>query len=448
MTLSTIPATRRDIPAHVGAGNLIYRAAQVPRFVGADGCYLTDADGRRYLDAEAANGTVAWGYDAQILRDALRVCEQLPALPSFCESELRVSVLERLERLFGGVLGASGRVELDLGGAQGMETALRIAFSAVGPGTVLVFEGAFHGRSGVTSMLSSSPRYRELLAAWGLEVVRLPSPDCGRCSHHDGAAAGCASGCVHAVTRWGSEVTGVGGAGYGRRVSALVFESIQNVGGMVEPDPRLLRAAVEHARANGAVVIADEIFTGMHRTGPRWGFQRAGVEPDIVVTSKALTNGAAALSAVWAREPLAAPQTYRPGSHSSTYIGIPHALAVVQAVLDRWEGWADPTADMTRLEARMLDRLNAVRERHPDTVRGVAAFGAAARVELAGVTAPEVRQLCLTVHPKAALIVAATGMAPDVLNIHPPLVISDDDLDVMVEVLDAALTHWERDRGD
>ncbi|WP_411139196.1 hypothetical protein [Streptomyces sp. C10] len=83
---------------------------------------------------------------------------------------------QRLERLFGESIGAPGRVELDLGGAQGMETALRIAFSAVGPGTVPVFEGAFHGRSGVTSMLSSSPRYRELLAAWGLEVVRLPVP--------------------------------------------------------------------------------------------------------------------------------------------------------------------------------------------------------------------------------------------------------------------------------
>ncbi|GAA2620445.1 aminotransferase class III-fold pyridoxal phosphate-dependent enzyme [Streptomyces tubercidicus] len=428
------------IPRFAGAGNLIYRAEQVPRFVRAEGSYLEAADGRRYLDAEAANGTVAWGYDKQILRDALAYCEDLPALPSFCESDLRLGVLQRLERLFSEDIGAPGRVELDLGGAQGMETALRIAFSAVGPGTVVVFEGAFHGRSGVTSMLSSSPRYRELLAAWGLEVVRLPSPDCGRCPHAAAPAAACATGCVAAATRWASEVSGVGGAGFARKVSAFIFESVQNVSGMVEPDAALLRAAVDHARANGAVVIADEIFTGMHRTGPRWGFQRSGVTPDVVVASKALTNGAAALSAVWAREPLAAPQTYRPGSHSSTYIGIPHALGVARAVLDRWDGWADPAADVERLAAGLTDRLKQLQAAHPGLVSDCRAFGGAARLVLTGDHAPALRRLCLSADPRIGLIVASTGMAPDVINIHPPLVITERELDVMAEVLDRALT--------
>ncbi|MFC7930725.1 aminotransferase class III-fold pyridoxal phosphate-dependent enzyme [Streptomyces cinereoruber] len=428
------------VPPYAGAGNLIYRADHVPRFVRAEGGYLHAADGRPYLDAEAANGTVAWGYDKRILRDALAYCEDMPALPSFCESDLRLDVLQRLERLFGEAVGAPGRVELDLGGAQGMETALRIAFSAVGPGTVVVFEGAFHGRSGVTSMLSSSPRYRELLAAWGLEVVRLPSPDCGRCPHAAASpAAGCGAGCVAAATRWGSELSGVGGRGFARKVSAFVFESVQNVGGMAEPDPALLRAAVGHARDNGAVVIADEIFTGMHRTGPRWGFQRAGVTPDVVVASKALTNGAAALSAVWAREPLADPATYRPGSHSSTYIGIPHALGVVRAVLDRWDGWADPAADMDRLADRMTTRLEKLRAAHPDLVSGCRAFGGAARLVLTGDHAPALRRLCLTADPDTGLVVASTGMAPDVINIHPPLVVDDRDLDVMTDVLDRAL---------
>ena len=443
MSATTAPARTSGIPAHVGAGNLIYRAARVPRFVSAAGCYLTDTDGRRYLDAEAANGAAAWGYQPDILREALRRCVDLPALPSFCESDLRIEVLVQIERLVSSVTGVPGRVELDLGGAQAMETALRIVFSAVGPGTVLVFEGSFHGRSGVTSMLSASPRYRELLAAWGLEVVRLPSPDCRRCVHRDPAVAGCAAGCVEAVRRWGSELTGVGGSGYRRKVSALIFEAVQNVGGMVEPDHALLRAAVEHARANGALVIADEIFTGMHRTGPRWGFQRSGVQPDIVVASKALTNGAAAFSAVWTREPLAEPATYRPGSHSSTYIGIPHALAVVQTVLDRWSGWSDPEGDVALLQERLGSRLASLEQRHPGLIHGYQVFGGAARLQLSAGFAAELRQLCLTAHPDIALIVASTGMADDVINIHPPLVIEDADLDIMADVLDRALLRPE-----
>lgn len=164
------------IPPFAGAGNLIYRADRVPRFVSAEGSYLTSADGRRYLDAEAANGTVAWGYDKRILHDALAHCENLPALPSFCESDLRLDVLQRLERLFREATGTPGRVELDLGGAQGMETALRIAFSAVGPGTVVVFEGAFHGRSGVTGMLSCSPATANCLRRGASRSYDCPAP--------------------------------------------------------------------------------------------------------------------------------------------------------------------------------------------------------------------------------------------------------------------------------
>ncbi|MEU9126690.1 aminotransferase class III-fold pyridoxal phosphate-dependent enzyme [Kitasatospora sp. NPDC048540] len=438
--------TGRRVPPFAGTGNLIYRSEVVPRFVGGSGCFLTADDGRRFLDAEAANGTVAWGYDSSLLREAARRCLELPALPSFCESPLRLRVLERLERLFSEVLGRPGRVELDLGGAQGMETALRIAFSNNGPGTVVVFEGAFHGRSGVTSMLSSSPRYRELLAAWGMEVVRLPSPDCRTCPHAaamlaatGGPTAACDTGCVSAVSRWGSELSGVGGKGFGRKVSAFVFESVQNVGGMVVPDPALLRAAVDHARSQGAVVIADEIFTGMHRVGPRWGFQLTGVEPDVVVTSKGLSNGGAALSAVWAREPLADADHYPPGSHSSTYVGIPHALAMVETVLDRWAAWQNVEADVAALERGMHGRLVELARRWTSVVDRVDATGGTARIVLSGPYAPRLRQLCTTVHPDLGVLVASTGMAPDVINIHPPLVITDGELDQLAEVLDLAL---------
>ncbi|MGW5281674.1 aminotransferase class III-fold pyridoxal phosphate-dependent enzyme [Streptomyces collinus] len=426
------------IPSFAGAGNLVYREPEVPRFVSGEGCWLTAADGRRYLDAEAANGTVPFGYDATLLHEALRRCEQLPGLPSFCESDLRLKVLSRLERLVSGALGTPGRVELDLGGAQAMETALRIAFAANGPGTVVVFEGAFHGRSGVTSMLSSSPRYRELLAAWGLEVVRLPNPDCRRCPHAP-ATGGCGTGCREAVARWGSELSGVGGNGFRRKVSAFVFESVQNVGGMVEPEHALLHSAVDHAREQGAVIIADEIFTGMHRVGPRWGFQRAGIVPDVVVTSKGLANGGAALSMVWSREPLGHPDRYRPGSHSSTYIGIPSALAMVDAVLDRWEGWTTVDKAILRLEESMRERLAAVAARHPDLVTSVDAMGGTARVVLSGPQAGRLRHLFRSAHPEAGVLVATTGMAPDVINLHPPLVIGEPELDLFAEVFDTAL---------
>ncbi len=425
-------------PSFASAGNLIYRSETVPVFVAAEGCYLVDESGRRYLDLEAANGTVPFGYDRTVLQEALKRCEALPGLPSFCESNLRLSVLERLERLVSERIGVPGRVELDLGGAQAMETALRIVAANRGPGTILVFEGAFHGRSAATSMLSSSPRYRELLAATGLEVVRLPSPDCARCPHHS-PGAGCSAGCVIAAGNWGSEVSGVGGRDHARRAVALIVEPVLNVAGMVEPDHQLLRGAVDRARDQGALVIADEVFTGMHRTGPRWGFERSGFTPDLVVTGKGLSNGCAAVSMVWAREPLASPEVYRPGSHSSTYIGLPHALGVLDAVLDRWQAWTGLDDDLRLLEQSLLDVLQELREQHPHTIAEVAVMGATARIRLRGGLAGRLRTLARDGGSLGALL-AATGMAPDVINIHPPLIMRQQQYAEMQQVLDAAFS--------
>jgi 4-aminobutyrate aminotransferase-like enzyme len=423
-------------PSYAAAGNLIYRSEAVPVFIAASDCYLTDDTGRRYLDLEAANGTVPFGYDRSVLQDALSRCEALPGLPSFCESALRLTVLERLERLVSERTGVAGRVELELGGAQAMETALRIVAANRGPGTILVFEGAFHGRSAATSMLSSSPRYRELLAATGLEVARLASPDCARCPHHQ-AGAGCMPGCIAAAANWGTEVSGVGGRNHARRAVALVVEPVLNVGGMVEPDRALLRAAVGRAREQGALVIADEVFTGMYRTGPRWGFERSGITPDILVTGKGLSNGCAAVSMVWAREPLASPQVYRPGSHSATYVGLPHALGVLDAVLDRWQGWRDVERDVAVLERSLRTVLEYLRAAHPATIADIAVLGAAARIRLNGSLAGRLRTLARDAGPVGALL-AATGMAPDVINIHPPLIMRQDQFAEMRQLLDLA----------
>ncbi|MDM8085103.1 aminotransferase class III-fold pyridoxal phosphate-dependent enzyme [Cellulomonas cellasea] len=413
------------IPRHVSTGNLIYRSDVVPVFERSQGLRIYDTRGRPYLDAEAANGTLAFGYDSELMADAARRIAGMPALPSFCESTQRLDVLERLERLFSEVTGVAGRVDLDLGGAQAMETALRIVAANKGPGTILVFQGAFHGRSGVTSMLSSSPRYRELLAAWGLEVVRLPIPGSG--SYREGSA-----------DIFG-EITGVGGRASGRRAVAMIFEPVLNVAGMIEPSHRELRAYVDAARREGALVIADEIFTGMHRTGPRWGFMRSGVAPDIVVTSKGLTNGSAAASVVWSRDDLAGPEAYKPGSHSSTYVGIPSTLGVIDAVLDRWEAWRDPESVVATIELGLTDVLKELLRRNGDVVAGFEVFGAAAGVRLNGDWAGQVRASALTIDPDEGLVLASTGIAPDVLNIHPPLIIEQEDVARIGSILEMAI---------
>ena len=435
---STAPGVVPDVPAGLAAGDLVYRTPPRVRFVRAQGVRLYDTAGRPYLDAEACNGAAALGYDAELVQEAGRRASVLPALPSFCESELRVRVLQRLEALFSELTGVPGRVAVELGGAQGIEMALRIVAAHRGGGPVLTFQGGYHGRSPFTAHLSASSRYRAVQPWPGPGVVRLPYPDCGSCPHRP--ATGCNPACAASVERLGrNDLLGVPGPRDPDGVAALVLEPLLNVGGAVLPDGAHLRRVVDHVRSLGGLIVVDEIFTGLHRLGPRWGFLLHELRPDIVVASKALTNGVTPLACVWAREPLAAPDRFPPGSHSSTFAGNPHALATVDAVLDRWAAWPDPGRDVGERGRHLAAALARDCGGHR-LVRQVEGVGMLARVRLAGPHALALRARAAGPGPDEGLLLASTGMAPDTVILHPPLTSTPAELDAMSGLLARALT--------
>ncbi|MBT0770049.1 aminotransferase class III-fold pyridoxal phosphate-dependent enzyme [Kineosporia sp. J2-2] len=441
--MNPVRAERR-IPPALAAGDLVYRTPPAVRFVRAEGVRLYDEAGRSYLDAEAANGAVAFGYDRDVLAAAHRTALELPALPSFCESELRVRVLTRLESLFSSVTGTAGRVAVELGGTQGIEMAMRIVAASRGAGPVLTFQGSYHGRSPFTAHLSASARYRSVQPWPGPQVVRLPYPDCRSCPHRP--AVGCNPACASAVERLGHEdQLGVPGPSAPDGVAALILEPLLNVGGAVLPDSAHLRRVVDHVRGLGGLIVVDEIFTGMHRLGPRWGFMLHDIQPDVVVASKALTNGVTPLSCVWAREPLASPERFAVGSHSSTFAGNPHALATVEAVLDRWEAWPNVPA---RVEAQGRFLAGELRRwcGASRLVEQVDAVGLVVRVRLTGPFALDLRRLAAEPPDGEGLLLASTGMAPDTVILHPPLVTTRPDLRRMAELLGRALLALEDER--
>jgi 4-aminobutyrate aminotransferase-like enzyme len=423
--------TQGGPPDFLGAGDFIYRSESVPRFVAGEGSRLKDADGKIYVDAEAANGTVALGYDAGILEEAARVTAAMPALPSFCESELRLEVAERLEAEVSRAVGAPGRVSFEVGGAQGIELAMKIVAANRGWGSIVTLQGGYHGRSPFTGTLSASARYRWPIPVSAGEIVRLPYPDCERCPFGL-ARESCEEACVSYLRFLETDQSGVP-----RDISALLFEPVLNVGGMAVPPAEYLRAAVSRFRASGALVVVDEIFTGFHRVGPRFGFEIHGLEPDIVVLSKALTNGAAGLSAVWAREPLLDPEHFPPGTHSSTFSGTPFMLAMVGGVLDRFvdrETWSTRVAN---LETSLHELVSDAAEAAPTMVESTEAHGAVARLLLRAPVAWDIRTAALAASP--GVLLASTGMAPDVIAMHPPLTIDAKDLAVVRDVLIRAL---------
>lgn len=432
-------------PPHLARGDLVYRGPAVPCLVAAEGVALVDEDGYRYLDAEASSGTANLGFDATIPAAAARRIASVPALPSFLESRLRKDVAGRLAARLERATGRPGRVAFELGGAQGVELALKVVRRNTSRVHLAVLEGGFHGRSGLASQLSSGHGLRQVTGEWRIPVLRLPYPDTERARFGEPPDRSVQTALSYVEQLTTMEFAGVAAPGQEPDVAALVVEPILNAGGIVRPDPRYLRGLVEIFRSLGALVVVDEVFTGFHRTGPAWGFQHyPGLQPDIVVFGKALTNGVTPLTCVWAREPLMAPERFPPGTHSATYQTTPFALAVAGEVLDRYDAWPDPGARLQRVErglGAVVDRVTA----ECPAARSGWACGGLGRVRLAEPVAEEVRDRALRVardRPVGGfhgLVLSTPGMAPDVIGLAPPLVISDDELAALGELLVRAL---------
>jgi len=427
-------------PEFLGAGDFVYRDHPVPQFVAGAGSRLTDAGGNAYVDGEAANGTLALGYDRELLQAASTEAAALPALPSFCESELRLKVAERLASEVSEAAGHPGRVSFEVGGAQCIELAMKIVACNRGWGPVATFQGSYHGRSPFTATLSASARYRQPIAASAGEVIRLPYPDFERVPL--GTSSEAASDASFAYLR----SLGTDQSGAPATFSAFLFEPLLNVGGMALPDKAYLAAAIEQFRSAGALVVVDEIFTGFHRVGPRFGFEMHGIDPDVVVLSKALTNGIGGLSAVWAREPLLDSDHFPPGTHSSTFAGTPFMLSVADQVLQRFADRTSWTSRMAELANALSGLAQEVAAAVPNLVTSTLVRGGVARFVLRRPVAWEVRAAALRAGGSEAsprVLLASTGMAPDVVAVHPPLTIGADDLHAIQEGLIRALRSVE-----
>jgi 4-aminobutyrate aminotransferase-like enzyme len=321
---------------------------------------------------------------------------------------------------------------------------MKIVAANKGWGPIVTLQGSYHGRSPFSATLSASPRYRKPIQVQSTEVLRLPFPE--RCDHgvEEEAQNAWEDACITFLERSLGERGGIDPG----ELSAFVLEPVLNVSGMAVPSTGFLQSAVAMCREAGALIVVDEVFTGFHRVGPRYGFQLHDIEPDIVVLSKALTNGVAGFSAVWAREPLLAEERFPPGTHSSTMAGAPITLAVAEEVIDRLSDW---TAWRERSDAicdQMKDIVEEAVQRFPDVVASGYATGAVARIKLRENIAWRVRQAALLPGSEArpGLLLASTGMASDVVSLHPPLTICQEDLAVVRDGVADALRHVSRDR--
>ena len=382
------------------AANVMQTYGRLPvAFVRGEGTKLWDSEGNEYLDFLCGLAVTSLGHAHPEVADA--IAEQARTLlhvSNLYYNDVQPRVAERIDALVGG----GGRVFFANSGAEANECAIKLArrhgqqHGGRDRFHVISAYGSFHGRTLTTLAATGQPQKQETFQ---------PLPEGFRQVAFDDADA------LAAVMD--------------ERVAAVMLEAVQGEGGVVPASVEYLRAVRRLCDEREALLIVDEVQCGFGRTGEWFGFQHAGVQPDIVTMAKALGNGVP-IGACWARREVAA--VMQPGDHGSTFGGQPLASAAARAVLAVMERDDAPGA-ARRAGARLTAALDALPE--VASVRGAGLLIGAELV--AGLDAKAVAAAALA----DGLVVNA--VTPTCIRLAPPLFVSDAHVDVAVELLAAAL---------
>ncbi|WP_245215141.1 aspartate aminotransferase family protein [Pararoseomonas indoligenes] len=393
--------------------------------VRGEGAWLFDADGNRYLDCY--NNVASMGHAHPRVVEAIA---RQAALLNTHTRYLHETVLDYAEALlasFPASLGPnSGHVMFTCTGSEANDLALRIARAHTGGEGIVVTSLAYHG---VTASLAElSPSLGEGMPL-GRHVATAPPPDAYR-------------GGPDMPARFAADVAAAfaGLARHGIRPCALLVDTMFTSDG-VFPDPAgFLAGAVDAARAAGALFIADEVQPGFGRTGAMWGFQRHGVEPDIVTMGKPMGNGHPLAGLVIRPELLE-----RFGGqvrYFNTFGGNPVSAAAGLAVLQvlREEGLAE---NAVAVGAHLTDGLRALAARHAiiGDVRG-AGLSIGCELVLDRTTKePATAETARLVNAlrERRILISASGPGANTLKIRPPLCLTREQADMLIGTMDELL---------
>jgi 4-aminobutyrate aminotransferase-like enzyme len=318
----------------------------------ARGATIEDVDGNRYIDWVAGISVLNLGHRHPRLVAALEAQSRTVWHALELPTEARVNFLKELEAGLPGTLRNHARIFFTVTGGDAIETAVQLADFAQGRHGTLAFSGAYHGVHGGAVHLTSAKRYHTTTPFPGGSVVRVPYPDPYRpVLGADHGSAGTISYLEHLVNDPSSGVD---------EVSAILVEPILGEGGYVVPPDDFLPSLREFCDRHSILLIADEVQTGLGRTGKMWAVEHSGVTPDILCIAKTI-GGGIPVSVVAYRDDLV-PELPR-GFHLGTYRGNPLGLAVGTEVLKVLrEG--DLIAKTAQRGAAVMERFRGMAPRH------------------------------------------------------------------------------------
>ncbi len=370
----------------------------------AHGTTIWDQAGKAYLDFAGGYGTFTLGHTHPRVVAAVHAQLDLMALSGKTMFEPLVG---RLARALAAI--APGDLSISFfanSGAEAIEGALKLARAATGRAKFVATHNAYHGKTMGALAVSGREAYKAPFGPLLADVVHVPYGDAN-------ALAGALEG-----------------------AAAFVVEPVQGEGGVIVPPLGYLAQARELCDRSGAVLIADEVQTGLGRCGYLFACERDAVVPDIMALAKGLSGGVMPIGAYIARPSVwNAAYAHSPLAHTSTFGGSPLACAAALAALDVVRD-EDLVAKARRQGERLFLGARAIADEYPSVVRSVRGLGLLVGVELqnegyGGTILPEML--------KRGVTAAWTLNAQRVIRLEPPLIVSAPEIDVALEALRAGV---------
>ena len=386
----------------------------------AQGSYITDVDGRRYLDFFAGAGALNYGHNNPALKQAL--VEYLTSDKIVHSLDMATVAKTDFLKTFSEVILAPRKLDYKVQfpgptGANAVESALKLARKVTGRESIINFTNAFHGMTlGALSVTGNSMKR----AGAGIPLVHAtPMP---YDNYFDG---------VTEDFHWFERVLDDSGGGL-NRPAAVIVETVQGEGGVNVARAEWLQALEQLCRKRDILLIVDDVQMGCGRTGPFFSFEEAGITPDIVTLSKSISGYGLPMALTLFRRDL---DVWTPGEHNGTFRGHnPAFITATKALETYWEDstFSDETLAKGTLMRDLMEKMAANRDGISARGRGMVQGLKFEDADLAGA-------VCKAAFERG-LLAETSGPADEVVKLLPPLTTSEDDLTAGLELLDESIS--------
>jgi 4-aminobutyrate aminotransferase / (S)-3-amino-2-methylpropionate transaminase / 5-aminovalerate transaminase len=398
----------------------------------AEGVVVEDVDGNRYLDFSGGIGCTNVGHRAPRVVTAIR--EQIDAFLHTCFSVAPygkyVELAEKMNSLVPGNF--PKKTLLVNTGAEAVENAVKIARCYTHRPAIICFEDAFHGRTMLTMSLTSKTHpYKAGFEPFATDIYRIPYAYCYRCSYSLEYPS-CSVFCAHHLEDTFKRVVAA------EAVAAVVVEPVLGEGGFVAPPVEFFKVLQEICKRRNILFIADEVQTGFCRTGAMFASERYGITADILIAAKSIAGGLPLASVTGRSEIMDAPGV---GGLGGTFTGNPVSCAAALAAIETMER-ENLSERAEKIGERFQKRAREWKERWPliGDVRGLGAMRAIELVQPGDACEPakDETERIIRYCYEHGLILLSAGSYGNVLRVLVPLVMTDQQFDEGLAIIEAA----------